>query len=311
MSHQADHHAPVHGSGGAAHQHEPADVSGLADAPGAAPAWRRICVCVDDFGMHGSVNAAALQLAGLGRVQAIGVLVGSPAWREGVVLLRELDVQQVDVGLHLDFTEFPLCAGSRRDLGELIAASALRRLDLRAVRAEIAAQLDAFEQALGRPPAFVDGHQHVHQFAGIRAELVAELSLRYPRVRPWLRSTRHAGSDRLNPKAAFIELLGERGLAALARCRGFAQNAHLLGVYDFTGGAARYRSLLAAWLRRATQADLLMCHPCCQAGPAVAWGAAREAEFEVLASAGFGEMLAGERIVLAPMSRILAQPVFG
>jgi len=42
---------------------------------------------------------------------------------------------------------------------------------------------------------------------------------------------------------------------------GFAQNHRLLGVYDFSGGAERYRQLMAGWIRCALNADLLMCHP--------------------------------------------------
>lgn len=48
------------------------------------------------------------------------------------------------------------------------------------IAAEITRQLDAFEEALGRPPDFVDGHQHVHVLPGVRRALLDILVRRYP-----------------------------------------------------------------------------------------------------------------------------------
>jgi predicted glycoside hydrolase/deacetylase ChbG (UPF0249 family) len=232
-------------------------------------------------------------------------MVGGPAWRTGVPELRRLDAGQIDLGLHLDLTECPVLAGSRRGLRELIVASGLQRLDTGALRAEIRAQLDGFDQALGHAPAFVDGHQHVHQLPMVRRELLAELGRRYGAARPWLRSTRRARGAGPAGKAVLIEILGARGLAALARRQGHAQNRHLLGVYDFSGGADRYRTLLAGWLAGAEDGDLLMCHPSRAADPADPIGRARQAEFEVVGSPGFGAQLQAAGLELAPMSAIL------
>jgi hypothetical protein len=237
-------------------------------------------------------------------------MVGGPAWREGTSALRRLAAAGIDIGLHLDLTEHPLRPSSRRGLRELITSSWLRQLDAGALRAEIRAQLDAFEQALGRGPDFVDGHQHVHQLPVVRRELLAELGQRYATLQVWLRSTRRSrsGADAsLTGKAAVIELLGARGLAALARRQGRVQNRHLLGVYDFSGGAGRYRGLLAGWLASAVDGDLLMCHPSRGVDGADPIGAARLAEFKVLGNGdGFDELLRAAGLGLAPMSRILA-----
>lgn len=279
---------------------------------GAGEHSRTICICVDDFGLHRGINNAALTLAAQGRVHAVSCLVGAPAWAgESTARLRALDPDRVDVGLHLDFTQSPLLPHSRHALPMMIAASLLRRLDRAAIRAEIRAQLDAFEQALGRAPAFVDGHQHVHQFAVVRRELLEELRARYPAARPWLRSTRCAASAEDDwgslVKRRGIALLGARGLAAMARRMGFQQNRRLLGVYDFAGGPHRYRRLLSAWLRAADDADLLMCHPSLwlQAGESLL--EARDAEYQVLSSSEFDTMLRAAGVALAPMSRILAR----
>ncbi|MEO6744795.1 MAG: ChbG/HpnK family deacetylase [Caldimonas sp.] len=269
----------------------------------------RVCVCADDFGMHSGVNEAALRLADLGRVHAIGALVGAPAWSSGWSALRHLPAATCDIGLHLDLTEFPLLEGTRRPLGRLIALGLLHRIDRVGVRAEIRAQLDAFESALGRGPVFVDGHQHVHQLPGIRDELLIELRHRYSDHLPWIRCTRGAAraaagwSSRI--KASVIERLGAEALADAAQRNGFLQNRALLGVYDFAGDDARYETLLRDWLRSARDGDLLMCHPGRRSAPDDPIAKARATEDRVLSSPAFECLLAECAVSLHPMSTIL------
>jgi predicted glycoside hydrolase/deacetylase ChbG (UPF0249 family) len=285
-----------------------------------------ICICIDDFGWHEGVNQAAFHLIEQQRVHALSCQVGGPAWR-APWLQRLRAVRGVDIGLHLDFTAAPLLPGSIHGLARLILAAGCRQLRPAALRAEIRAQLDAFERDLGRAPDFVDGHQHVHQLPQIRDELLAELSRRYPgnsaadevrappSRRPWLRATRAMTlasqplSARIKPR--IIETLGGAGLAAAARRLGFAQNQRLLGVYDFHGDAQHYRTLLQAWLTAAADGDLLMCHPAARidtpSGDSPAMDTARRQEFEVLAGDGFTALLDNYGIRLTPLSASLAQ----
>lgn len=307
---QCDHDEPVHRRRTAADDDEPGDARAAAGRVHAANLQARevaICVCVDDFGLHAGVNEAAVRLAAMERVHAIGCLVGADAWGFAWgAMLRRLDASGVDIGLHFDLTEAPLLAGSRRPLRSLLAAGLLRRIDAAHVRAEVRAQLDTFEQLLGHGPAFVDGHQHVHQLPVVRHELLEELGLRYAGKLPWLRSTRAvaaAGPSAL--KARIIEALGSRPFDASARRMGFAQNHRLLGVYDFAGGCRRFRRLLAAWLGAAREADLLMCHPGLRGSAGDVLAAARQAEYEVLVGAPFAALLRDAGVVLRPMSTIL------
>jgi len=262
---------------------------------------------VDDFGLYPGVNEAVFQLADMGRVHAVGCMVGAPQWRSGGAVLRRRDPRGIDVGLHLDFTECSIQPAARRGLGAVIAGSYVGALDRRLVREEVGAQLDAFEAVMGRPPAFVDGHQHVHQLPVIRDELMSALDHRYGTAMPWLRSTRRALATAVSAgerfKAWFIEQVGAAALASMARQRGARQNAHLLGVYDFSGGAARYASLLASWLGGALDGDLLMCHPSRESDPRDALGAARLAEFQVLSGGAFAEMQAAAGLRLQPLKR--------
>lgn len=262
---------------------------------------KRLCICVDDFGLHQGVNAAALALAAQGRVQALACQVGGPAWGPGATELRRLP--GLDLGLHLDLTEHPLKEPAR-PLGRLIMQSLLRGLDAAALSAEIAAQLDRFEDHVGRPPDFVDGHQHVHQLPQVREALLAELLRRGP-ARPWLRSTRRPRRLAWRFKPWLIETLGAAGLERQARRAGFSGRNHaLLGVYDFAPSSPGFDVLLRRWLAVAEDGDLLMCHPSLPtAAPGDGILAARVAEFGVLGSAGFDTLLAEQGITLARLSQ--------
>ncbi len=284
----------------------------LLAAPPSPPAGRRVCVCVDDYGLHSGIDGAALRLADLRRVHAISCLVGGKSWGVSSRSLCRFNPGGIDIGLHLDFTEAPLFGASRHSLPELIVASHLRLLDRRLIRAEICAQLDAFEQAMGHGPAFVDGHQHVHQLPMVRSELLAELQTRRGDAQPWIRSTRAPHARRSaataspgHVKPRVIERLGARGLAVAASSLGYPQNQHLLGVYDFQGGRGRYRELLAGWLLSASDGDVLMCHPSLSTRDADPLIDARQAEFDVLSSAGFDADLRVNQVQLGPMSQML------
>ena len=270
----------------------------------------RLCLCADDFGQHPGVNNAVMQLADSGRLHAVGLLVGAPAAQAGAPALRRLAAHGIDVGLHLDLTEFPLLPGTRQPLGHWITHAMLHQLDHTRLRHEIRAQLDAFESALGQAPTFVDGHQHVHQLPGVRHTLLDALLERYATALPWLRCTRAVGWQGMGAaarwKALCIEWLGGHGLSTAARRHGFAQNRSLLGVYDFQGGPARYQGLMRRWLGAAQDGDLLMCHPGLPDAGADPLGSARAAEFQVLAGTGFADLLRDSGVLLQPMRQILA-----
>ncbi|MDB5861066.1 MAG: YdjC family protein [Ramlibacter sp.] len=257
---------------------------------------RRLGICVDDFGLGEGVDQAVLGLARQGRISATSCMVGAPRWRADAPALREVDPAALDVGLHLDLTEFPFDARLRLPLQHWLARSHVRLVPRAALRREIEAQLDAFEQALGRPPAHVDGHQHVHQLPVVRDALLAALEARHGGRRPWLRRTRRPRGERVGGKAWLIETLGCAGLARLAGAKGYGQNGHLLGVYDFQGDAERYLALVGAWLRAAEDGDLLMCHPATQLVPGDAIAPARMWEYQVLAGPAFGALLGREGI---------------
>jgi chitin disaccharide deacetylase len=273
---------------------------------------RSLCICVDDYGLHEGINDAAIALAQMGRVHAISCMTAGPAWATQAQRLMPIAASGVDIGLHLDFTEALPEQTKRWPLGKFIALSYLRQLDHTVIRAEIVRQLDRFELCFGDAPAYVDGHQHVHQLPIVRDELLAQLALRYQDKRPWLRNTRSTGLDwqasaegwRAVVKPWGIAQLGSRALSAKARSQGHHQNKRLLGVYDFSGGTARYTQLLQKWFKQAQTGDLLMCHPSGNARAIDGLLSARQAEYSVLASDAFAELLAQEKIELKAVSRM-------
>lgn len=275
----------------------------------AAPANKRLILCADDFAVHASASQGIAQLAAQGRLSATSAMVLSPRWAQDVALLRDLR-DHLDVGLHLDWTSsFALQRGHGLSLPRAMWRSLLGGFDPVAARLVIEQQLDAFEAQWQAPPDFVDGHQHVQQFAGIRQALVAALHSRYgaQAQRPYLRISR-APAALADTKSRVIAALGASSLEALARQAQLPTAAALLGIYDFTGDEARYARLMRDWLQAAPPGSVLMCHPA-RALPSAEYadaldapdgiGAARTREFAYLGSAAFAADLARAGVTLA------------
>lgn len=276
--------------------------------PAPTTVHRVVSVCVDDFGLHEGVNRAALDLADRQRVSAIGCLVEGPAWRAGADALKA-HAARVEVGLHLNFTE-DFGQGGCHSLKGLIARAYARLLDRAQIRDAIDRQFDRFEQAMGRLPDFVDGHQHVHQLPVIRDLLMAVMNQRYGTVKPWLRSTLPPAACLKSGlplsavfKARVIGWLGARSLRALARRHGYPQNNRLLGVYGFDLSEADYLQRMRVWLDQARGGDALMCHPSLPWPARDALQEARIREYRALSDASFSALLASARVGIGPLRR--------
>jgi len=261
---------------------------------------RRIIVCADDFGMSKAINEGILALARKGRLSAVSCLTMTPFFREDAHRLNALDV---DVGVHLNFTEPGLHPETSRPLPRLIARTYARTLSIARLCTQIERQLDAFEATLGHRPHFVDGHQHVHHLPQIREALIGILRQRYGDDLPWVRSSRPgllAGLPfSFKAKAHIIGALGAHRFARQAYVAGLHTNRSLLGVYDFRGGITGYVRLLLTWLNNADDGDLLMCHPALASADDDASSAQRNAEFTVLNDDSFPASLQRKGLRLA------------
>lgn len=252
-----------------------------------------LILTADDFGMEAGIDAAVLDLALRGRLTATSCLALSPRWREAARSLTPDVRARIDVGLHLDFTEFDPAWSWK----VLVMASCARRLPAAAVSRRIAVQLDAFEGATGTPPDYVDGHRHIHQLPQIRSALLKELARRYGHSLPWIRVSRPA--PRSGFKGRVIDALGGRGLQAEAEQAGFRCTTRLLGVYDFDLQAADYAIAIKGWLTQARPRDALMVHVAREAPSSDPIGAARMAEYATLCDDTFAAALDSAGVYLA------------
>ena len=139
---------------------------------------RPLLICADDFGLSAGIDAAIAGLVRAGRLVAFSCLSNGPAWRSDAALAAALRGPAL-AGLHFNLTEGrPLSPALARcwpqlpSLPRLLLAAHAGRLPLAALADELAAQWDAFVQAAGVAPDFIDGHQHVHHLPGVRGLLL-------------------------------------------------------------------------------------------------------------------------------------------
>jgi predicted glycoside hydrolase/deacetylase ChbG (UPF0249 family) len=123
---------------------------------------RNLIVNADDLGASEGVNRGIVDAHVGGVVTSASLMVHGAGAEDAAALARRHPA--LAIGLHWD----------------LDAGGVDRVPDPEAVRAELAAQLERFEQLLGRPPTHVDGHHHVHQrpeIAPIARALAAPLGV--------------------------------------------------------------------------------------------------------------------------------------
>jgi chitin disaccharide deacetylase len=133
---------------------------------------KRLVVTADDFGLSLAVNEAVEEAHRVGILSAASLMVSAPAAADAVARARRLP--GLRVGLHLVLVEaWPTLPAA--DLPDLVAADGLIRADMgrlgldlalragarRQLRAEIAAQFEAY-RATGLPLDHVNAHKHFH-----------------------------------------------------------------------------------------------------------------------------------------------------
>ncbi|MDO8770415.1 MAG: ChbG/HpnK family deacetylase [Burkholderiaceae bacterium] len=270
---------------------------------------KHLILNADDFAFNAAVSRGIVALAQQGRLSATSAMTLSPRWAQDAPALKELR-GQIDVGLHLDWTSpFALQAGHGRGLKSAMLTAMLGGFNKAGARAVIEKQLDAFERVWQAPPSHIDGHQHVHQFKGIRDALVELMAQRYTDLpqgqKPYLRVSK-GPSGQLDLKTKVIAALSSSAIKKIAIKVGITPAIGLFGVYNFTGGEAGYARRMTQWLSRAPAGCIIMCHPALgglDAGDADdGIAAARQWEFDYLASDAFAHDLAAAQVSLHPPS---------
>jgi predicted glycoside hydrolase/deacetylase ChbG (UPF0249 family) len=271
---------------------------------------KTVVLCADDFGISEGVSRGILDLCAKGRLSATSAMTNCPAWARCAPALRD-HVGRVGVGLHLTLTAgaplgpMPRFApeGTFPPLGDLLPQALRSGLPLEEIGAEIERQLDAFADAFGRAPDFVDGHQHVHALPGVRQALLAALERRGHAGALWLRDPSDRLSAILRRGVAASKAVTVRTFAAgfqwAARRAGFDTNEGFSGFSPFEPSAVAVTFERA--FRHLGPRPVVMCHPgypdeeLRRLDPVVG---VRRDEFDYLASDAFADLLAQRGVVL-------------
>lgn len=270
-------------------------------------ATRAIVLCADDYGLAPGLGIAIRELIAAGRLSATSCMVVADAWPAEAELLKPFK-NKADIGLHLTLSDQRACRaattlapdGHFRPLARVILAALTRSLSAAEVKAEIIAQLDRFEAAMGMPPDFIDGHQHVHQLPVVRDALLEVYETRLRARGTYVRYCDEplgAIGDRgvSFVRAAVIALLGRR-FARLGRAKAVPGNRRFCGVRSFSPAEDPAR-LFTSFLTAPPDGLLVMCHPGLPDGTLAALDPVtepRRAEYEFLKSSAFQELM--ERI---------------
>jgi hypothetical protein len=233
---------------------------------------RRIWLCADDYGIAPGVNAAIRDLIERGRLNATSVMVVAPSFaRQSAAMLAALNSggPRAAVGLHVTLTgplrpqtpEYgPVVDGAFLPLGATLRLAMQQRLDMSALTREIEAQFASFSEAFGRPPDYVDGHQHVHLFPQVRQAVLDATRRLSPQA--WVRQ---CGSSlplhrRLtDPKGLLIDWLS-REFRARADRFGVPTNPAFAGTYTYRANAD-FEQIFPTFLEGMPEGGLIMCHP--------------------------------------------------
>jgi hypothetical protein len=235
---------------------------------------RHIWLCADDYGISPSVSRGIRELVEQGRLNATSVMVVAPSFgpAEAAALSALNDkTWRVAVGLHLTLTApfRPLTAGyaPTRDgtflpLGEMLLRGLLHLLRPEALKVEVTAQLKAFVAAFGRPPDFVDGHQHVHLFPQVRDAVLSAVREIAPDA--WVRQCGSAVPlhRRLHDRKAILLDALSSTFRRKAKALGVATNPAFAGTYDFAAQSEPdYAARFPAFLDNLPSGSVVMCHP--------------------------------------------------
>ncbi|MCX7115740.1 MAG: ChbG/HpnK family deacetylase [Gammaproteobacteria bacterium] len=230
---------------------------------------KNLSICADDFAQNESISTGILQLASLGRLNAISCLVNGGSWRELAATLKSLP-NHVAIGLHLNLTlgdalslhwkarygrTFP-------SLSHLFKLVYLGKLCPKSILSEFESQWAKFVEYTGRTPDFIDGHQHIHQYGVIRAVCIRLFE------RHAFKGICRVSSNGLNdlyslrgfPKPAAMYMLGGARLRRALLRHEIKTNTSFEGFYPFKQ-AANYRHYFRQFLAHSQPGGIIMCHP--------------------------------------------------
>lgn len=255
---------------------------------------KTIVLCADDYGQAPAISRGIINLLQKDRLSATSCMVNTAYWPEHAAWLMPFH-HRVDIGLHFNLTEgSPLSTEYHRQYGDkfqsltgVMRSAFLRLFSQSVIEAELHAQLDKFEQALGFLPDHIDGHQHVHQFPVIRSALIQVYKQRLQGQGTYIRLPREIGSSTDRLKKMIIRITGSRALKSLLEKNKISYNHSFAGIYLFNYSSS-YRTFFQRFLQLVDNQGLIMCHPGLNAPEAAdVIAKARFAEYEYFDSNQF------------------------
>lgn len=273
---------------------------------------RHIWLCADDYGAAPGVSAAIRELISRRRINATSVMVAAPHFdSEDAAALAKLNSgeKRAALGLHVTLTGplrplsanfSPLHHGRFLPLNAMLRRATARRLQPEPLANEIAAQLRKFIDVFGRPPDFLDGHQHIQLFPQVRDAFLKVVAECAPTA--WVRQCGRARRGRRvrDHKALVLDILS-LGFRRKARKLGIAVNPAFAGSYAFKS-RANYARLFPRFLSGLPDGGLIMCHPGVvdtELKGLDSLTTLREQEFAYFGSDAFLQVLAEHNVALA------------
>jgi predicted glycoside hydrolase/deacetylase ChbG (UPF0249 family) len=211
----------------------------------------RVVLCADDFGISPGVDEAILELISMKRLTAVSCIVDYEQFaKDGPELARYREY--ADIGLHLTLTQ-------ARPLWRVMAESLFGLISSRDVSKEIERQIRQFEEVMGFLPAYIDGHQHVHNLRVVCTSVAEWAS----KIGAYVRVTAEPLSVQMlrRPvpfKTAFLAVMG-RGLARECVKRGVKTNSLFRGARNFYESS--YRDVFVRTAAGVCDATIITCHP--------------------------------------------------
>lgn len=254
---------------------------------------KSVVLCADDFGLSPEVSHGILVLLEQKRLSAVSCMTCLPDWHQQASSLKPFQ-NQAAIGLHFNLTE----SNQAQPLSRLMLQSLTGRLDLQWVNEEFNTQLDDFEATFDAVPDFIDGHQHVQVFPGIRQVLMNTLISRYaPRV-PWVRRV-HPGflGHDAHIKALALRLMSI-GFATQMTRKKLPITQAFAGLYSLRA-VADFPTLLHGWIDQLPEGGLIMCHPGTTGQKSTGLALTRQREFDYLASNIFLDRLNQQAVQLS------------
>jgi len=257
---------------------------------------RKIVLCADDYALSPAISRAIRELLERARLSATSCMVVFPEFAEDGPLLRSY-LDRADIGLHFTLT-------ADRRLSSVLVTGWLRRLDPENIRAELVRQVETFASVVGTPPAYIDGHQHVHLLPAVR-EAVVEVA---QRIGAYVRLTREPIGFEMLQRPAWVDSAylswAAHPLERLASVHGVRTNCGFRGVRSFKEKTT-FRDLFRSMISGAANGSIVMCHPgdvddALRARDPI--HRQREEEFTYLASDGFVHDIQQAGLQLATLS---------